>query len=217
MDVQGCRSHRLYARSTVVVNCVGDNALRQTGLEADHPGDVGGMSRLRDVAEDDLVDELAVDAIAGQQLLDHDRAKIVRGDISQCAAGLAERRADTIQDGDSRAAYDPAHLVTPARTLLDAGCDELPQSHVIYRLITVAPLEVCNHRTALEPASTLTGQSQGSRGDDSIFSDRHEYRRVRIRQDVASARRPVTSPSPVASLGPEPGPTVGVIPTGPPT
>jgi hypothetical protein len=52
------------------------------------------------VSEDDLVDLVGVDAVAGEQLDDRDSAQLSGGNGGERRAGLGERRPEPIREND---------------------------------------------------------------------------------------------------------------------
>src|SRR4029077_20816071 len=63
---------RLQARAAEPIDREGRYMGRNTGLEGRDPGDVDGVRRLGDVAEDDLVQAGGIEIRAREQLRDHD-------------------------------------------------------------------------------------------------------------------------------------------------
>ena len=142
---------------------VADHAWRQAGLEADHPGDVGGVSRLADVAENELGNLLGLDARAGQQFPHDDRPQIVGGDQSERSAGLALRCAKAVQNGNPRSVHDltaPECLTSP---VLGArkGCAEILST---YQLMIIAPMARKRREPPREPPPIVISAFCGPSG-----------------------------------------------------
>ena len=118
LDLEGGRRERLHPRRAVAVDGVGDHVGTQAGLQSDYARHVGGSHRLGHVAEDHLVDLPAVDTAGGEQLTHNDRAEVVGSEVLHRAARLAERRADAVENGDSRSHGDPTRIQNVRRAVI---------------------------------------------------------------------------------------------------
>ncbi len=74
--------------------------LRHLGVERDHAGDVGGVGRAGDVADDDLVDPRGIDLRALDRLAHGDASEFHRRKAGELGAGLDERSARPGHDDD---------------------------------------------------------------------------------------------------------------------
>src|SRR5206468_1141041 len=82
--------------------------LRHACLEADVPGEIGGVAGgLQDVAKDHLVDLAGRDLGPLERALRRDHAEVGSGNVSQRAAVGAERGARSIHDHDVPHSYQP--------------------------------------------------------------------------------------------------------------
>ena len=71
---------------------------RCPGPQRDHTGDIGGVSRLCDIPEDNLVELGGGNTLANQELLHRDPAKLTGMDIPQLPPGLDKGCPQTLDD-----------------------------------------------------------------------------------------------------------------------
>ena len=100
LDELGRRRQRLHAGCTVALHAMGDAIARNAGQQRDDAGDVGGIGRHGDVAEDDLIDLIGTQVRAFEHGGRGDAAQILSGHGSQRTVSLGEGRADAFENGD---------------------------------------------------------------------------------------------------------------------
>ena len=74
------------------------HGLRKSGAQGDDAGDIGGIDRLADASEDDLVHQSRIESGAGQKGIHGDASQFVRGEAGKFGAGFAERGAETLDN-----------------------------------------------------------------------------------------------------------------------
>src|SRR5207253_1311203 len=77
----GGAGDRFHAGGTIALDGVGNAVLGNAGGQGDDTGDVGGIRRRSDVAENDLVDLVGAQASAAQDLGGHDTAEFLGRDV----------------------------------------------------------------------------------------------------------------------------------------
>src|SRR3989338_2624986 len=96
---------RFDAGSAVAVDGVSRHGFGDAAQEGDHPGDVGGVRRLADVAEDHFVDLPRVDTGTFQKLPRGDAPEFLGVEVPELRAHFAERGADAVYDGNAVHGY----------------------------------------------------------------------------------------------------------------
>ena len=91
---------RLQTRTAQAVDCVGRHLVRDARLERRDPSDVDRVRRLRDVAEDHLIQTGGIEVGPRQKLGDDDPTQLGGGDVFQFGAGPRVGSAEAIDDDD---------------------------------------------------------------------------------------------------------------------
>ncbi len=117
-DLAGGQQHGLQPGAAAPVDLHAGHGDRQPGVEGRDPADAGGLAVGVALPEDDVVDDLGVDAGAGHQLADDGRAELGGRDVLERAAVAADRGPQRLADDDVTAGQGSgaAHVCRPPVT-----------------------------------------------------------------------------------------------------
>ena len=95
----------------------GRHGIRDAGAQGDDARDIRRLHRLRDAAEDHLVDEPRIETCAREQRIDRDAPEVVRRKRGEVGAAAAKRRPHSIDDN-----HAPVHSARSDYAALVATC-----------------------------------------------------------------------------------------------